>query len=288
MANTLPTRFVIKNDFLTVEIKKLGAELCSVTDKNGTEFMWQAQPVWPRHAPNLFPIIGSLIDHEYTYNGVTYPLSHHGFARDTYFDMLHQSEHSIALVFQQNEETLKMYPFKFTLVLTYTLDKNSLKQSFRVINNDELEIPVSFGGHPAFNANPITEYRLVFDSEETNKSNTLQGPYISDVEINAITGNELELNEHIFDNDALVFQNLKSKTVSLIHRNSNYKVSVDVSEFPYLGIWAKPKASYVCIEPWQGLADFVAHDKKIENKKGIVWISPNKEISKSFTMSFES
>jgi galactose mutarotase-like enzyme len=288
MATNSPTQFIIKNEYLTVEIKKLGAELCSVIDKNGTQFMWQAEEVWPRHAPNLFPIIGSLLDHEYSYNGKTYPLSHHGFARNIYFDMLHQSEHSIALVLQQNDETFKMYPFSFTLIITYFLSKNSLKQTFRVINNDASEMPVSFGGHPAFNANPISEHSIVFDTNETNKSNTLQGPYISNVEYDIIKGNTIELNNHIFDNDALIFQNLDSKTVSLVHNNEKYKVTIDISEFPYLGIWAKPKANYVCIEPWQGLADFVNHDKKIENKKGVVWIPVNQEITKSFTMTFQN
>ena len=91
-------QFIIRNEELTVIINKKGAELCSVKDNNGTEFMWQAEAVWPRHAPNLFPIIGSLLDHEYTWQGKTHPLRHHGFARDLDFDMLHQSEHSICFV----------------------------------------------------------------------------------------------------------------------------------------------------------------------------------------------
>ncbi|MEY2924603.1 MAG: hypothetical protein RLZZ337_1151 [Bacteroidota bacterium] len=286
MANQAPERFVIKNDFLEVEIKKLGAELCSVKDKQGTEFIWQAEEVWPRHAPNLFPVIGSMLDLEYVCEGKTYSMPHHGFARNLDFDMVHQSEHSIALLLQQSEETLKYYPFHFTLLISYTLSENSLKQTFRVINTSDNRMPVSFGGHPAFNAKPIQDFDVLFSENENRKSNRLEGPYVLDVELDLIQNQKISLDKNTFDNDALIFQGLNSKVVTLANKTSNYSVEVDISEFPYLGIWAKPGADYVCIEPWQGLADFVSHDKKIENKKGIIWVEKSKEISKSFTMTF--
>jgi galactose mutarotase-like enzyme len=257
-----------------------------VKDTSGFEYMWQADPIWPRHAPNLFPIVGSLLDHEYVYEGKTYKLSHHGFARDLDFEMLHQSEHSICLILQQSEATLASYPFKFTLLVTYTLSDNTLKQTFRVINDDSKDVPVSFGGHPAFNAKPVDEYEIVYSESENVLSNQLSGPYINDKTIQVIEGNTISLTENTFDNDALIFQGLKSKTVSLKHTKSNHEVKVDISEFPYLGIWAKPGADYVCIEPWQGLADYASHSKNIEDKKGIIWVKPKEEIAKSFAMTF--
>ena len=279
-------KYTIHNQNLSVTIKRKGAELCSVKDTDGLEYMWQAGEVWPRHAPNLFPIVGSLLDHEYTYLGEKYNLSHHGFARNLDFDMLHQSEHSICFVLQQSEATLASYPFDFTLLITYTLTENSLQQTFRVINDSKSAIPVSFGGHPAFNAEPVDEYEILFSEEESKASNTLSGPYISDKTIDVIAGNKIVLTRHTFDNDALVFQGLKSKTVSLKHKNSSHEVKVDISEFPQLGIWAKPGADYVCIEPWQGLADLEDHNKRIEEKKGIVLIDSKAELAKSFTMTF--
>ena len=278
--------FIIKNDVLSVTIKRKGAELSSVKDGSGFEFIWQAQEVWPRHAPNLFPIVGSLVDHEYTYQGKSYPMNHHGFARDFDFDLLHQSEHSAAFVLQPNELIKEQYPFQFTLVISYLLQGNSLKQSFRVINNDQKSIPVSFGGHPAFNANPISEYKMVFEQPERVKSNRLTGPYINDQTLDVVEGNEIQLSETIFNEDALIFQGLRSKSVALQHLKSNHSVKVSIDEFPYLGIWSKPKAPYVCIEPWQGLADYANHNKKIEDKKGIVWVPANQEVKKSFTMEF--
>lgn len=284
----MPDTYTIHNDQLTVTIKRKGAELCSVKDTDGFEYMWQAGDVWPRHAPNLFPIVGSLLDHQYTYEGKTYNLSHHGFARNIDFDMLHQSEHSICFVLMHSQETLTSFPFKFSLLITYTLSGNRLEQRFRVVNNDEKPIPASYGGHPAFNASPISDYVVEFSHSEDVKANILNGPYIGLDEREVITDKKIVLDEHTFDDDALIFQELKSQQVSLVHTKSNHEVAMDISEFPYLGIWAKPGAPYVCLEPWQGIADFTSHNKAIEDKKGVVWIPQNEESSKTFTMSFYS
>jgi galactose mutarotase-like enzyme len=282
------SQYSIQNEFLTVRVNRLGAELCSVKDSVGTEFIWQAEEVWPKHAPNLFPIVGSLLDHEYTYHGKSYALSHHGFSRNKEFDMLHQSEHSICLVLQQDEETLKSYPFKFTFLVTYTLNANNLMQTFRIINDDDKTIPVSFGGHPGFNASPIDDFEILFSEEESVKSNQLSGPYINQNTIEIIQKDRIPLNESIFVNDALIFQGLSSKEVTLQKKNSTYAVKMDISEFPYLGIWAKPGAPYVCLEPWQGLADFLDHTKNIEQKRGMLILPIAGEVEKRFTMTFTS
>jgi galactose mutarotase-like enzyme len=282
------SKYSIQNKFLTVNINRLGAELCSVIDSEGTEFIWQAGEVWPKHAPNLFPIVGSLLDHEYTYQGETYSLSHHGFARNKNFELLHQSEHSVCLVLQHDEETLHSYPFKFTFLITYTLEANNLSQTFRVINDDDRTLPVSFGGHPGFNASPINDFEIIFSEKEFIKSNQLSGPYINENEIDIIQTDRISMDKTIFDNDALIFQGLNSKEVSLQKKNSTYAVKMNIDEFPYLGIWAKPGAPYVCLEPWQGLADYLDHNKNIEHKKGIVLLPFGEEIEKIFRMTFTS
>ncbi|MFY9282325.1 MAG: aldose 1-epimerase family protein [Bacteroidia bacterium] len=282
------SKYSIQNKFLTVNINRLGAELCSVIDSEGTEFIWQADEVWPKHAPNLFPIVGSLLDHEYTYQGETYSLSHHGFARNKNFELLHQSEHSVCLVLQHDEETLHSYPFKFTFLITYTLEANNLSQTFRVINDDDRTLPVSFGGHPGFNASPINDFEIIFSEKEFIKSNQLSGPYINENEIDIIQTDRISMDKTIFDNDALIFQGLNSKEVSLQKKNSTYAVKMNIDEFPYLGIWAKPGAPYVCLEPWQGLADYLDHNKNIEHKKGIILLPFGEEIEKIFRMTFTS
>lgn len=280
--------YSIHNDFIDVQIKRKGAELCSVKNKSQTEFIWQAGPIWERHAPNLFPIVGSLLDHEYLYDSELFKLTHHGFARDLDFDVLHQSEHSICFVLQQNQHTYESYPFNFTLLITYALNKNSLEQTFRVINKDTKMMPVSFGGHPAFNLQAIDEYEILFEFNENVQANMLAGPYISNDKFDVIQGNKIPLDKHTFDEDALVFKNLRSNWVKLIHKSSTHAVKVDISDFPYLGIWSKPGAPFVCIEPWQGVADLVSHNKDISEKEGMILLETGKEVTKSFTMEFSS
>ncbi len=282
-------KFSIKNKNLKVEILRKGAQLSSVKGLDDFEYMWQGEDVWQRHAPNLFPIVGSLIDHEYVLDDKTYSLKHHGFARDLEFDLLHQSEHSACFVLQQSKKTFPSYPFKFTLLISFSLNQdNKLSQTFRVINTGESEMPVSFGGHPAFNANPVEDYVIDFDNSETGLASLLTGPYIGEEKVGVFKENSINLSKHTFDNDALVFQSLNSKSATLRNQKSKHQVKVDFSEFPYLGIWAKPEADFVCIEPWQGLADFTKHNKDIRKKKGVVWLAPNQEISKTFHMEFSN
>lgn len=279
--------FKISNELLSATIKRKGAELCSVRNtRSGYEFIWQAGDVWPRHAPNLFPIVGSLLDHEYIYQGKNYSLSHHGFARDLNFDLLHQSEHSAAFVLRSNEATLAKYPFKFTLLITYTLNGDTLEQRFRVINEGDKIMPVSFGGHPAFNADPIQDHYIEFSEEEDVKSNHLTVPYIDDQMFDVINKDKIDLDTSTFNEDALIFEGLKSEYVSLKSKYNKREVKVRIKEFPYLGIWSKPAAPYVCIEPWQGLADLLSHNKELIDKKGMFLLAPQKQLTKSFTMQF--
>lgn len=116
----------------------------------------------------------------------------------------------------------------------------------------------------------------------------LAGPYISNDKFDVIQGNKIPLDKHTFDEDALVFKNLRSNWVKLIHKSSTHAVKVDISDFPYLGIWSKPGAPFVCIEPWQGVADLVSHNKDISEKEGMILLETGKEVTKSFTMEFSS
>lgn len=281
--------FEIRNTHLQARIKRKGAELCSVISvDSGQEFIWQAGEIWPRHAPNLFPFVGSLLDHEYIFHGTKYPMTHHGFARDYNFDLLHQSEHSISFVFQSNNETLRIYPFSFTLIIRYTLLNDVLEQSFRLINDSDEKMYASFGGHPAFSIEDPNEYIIEFSSKEQIASNHLTGPYIDSESVAVIKDQKIILSNNTFNEDALIFQGLKSDYVSLKHLHSRHCIKMKIKDWPYLGIWAKPGAPFVCLEPWQGLADFIGHNKHLTEKKGILCLEPKEEIGKSFSMQFNT
>lgn len=74
----------LENEKLRLKMNLTGAELTSVFNKkNKTEYLWQADPqFWGRHAPVLFPVVGRLKDDTFTYQGQSYSLGQHGFARN--------------------------------------------------------------------------------------------------------------------------------------------------------------------------------------------------------------
>jgi galactose mutarotase-like enzyme len=256
------------------------------TSDNGPDYIWQALEVWPRHAPILFPIVGSLRDGEYLLNGKTYALNHHGFARDLDFDCLQQSQHSITLLLKENTESLLSYPFRFRFLLTYTLQNQTLIQRFRIQNRSDESMPVSFGAHTAFNAKPIDDFQIRFEKEEDSARELMDVPLISRKKKSLLNGNTLSLSRDTFEEDALIFTDLKSRKVSLQNRNGRSIVDMEFRDWPYLGIWAKPSAPFVCLEPWQGLADYTDHNKAIWDKKGIHRLEPGTEIEKSIYYHF--
>jgi galactose mutarotase-like enzyme len=158
--------FTIENDHLKASCNSFGAELQSlIGNKNKVELIWQADHIfWPRHAPILFPIVGRLIDNIYEYQGSKYQMNQHGFARDSEFKVEKHTETEIVFLLVENEITLEQFPFQFELRITYLLEDNYLKQLFVVTNTDDKTMYCSFGGHPAFNANPITACQIKFDS----------------------------------------------------------------------------------------------------------------------------
>jgi galactose mutarotase-like enzyme len=148
----------IKNEYLTVEVSSLGAELQSVKDANGKEYLWQADPAyWNRHSPILFPIVCGLWKDTYRTEGGTYKLGRHGFARDTEFKLIAKSDTKVTFALNESEETLKNYPYKFNLAITYRLDGNKIRVIWHVENTDSKEIHFQIGGHPAFNVPDLKE-----------------------------------------------------------------------------------------------------------------------------------
>lgn len=277
----------LSNELLTVQVNPFGAELTSVRSASGTEYLWQAREPWNRHAPILFPIVGRLKEHRYTYRDKTYELNQHGFARDRMFDVVESSNDRVVFQLCPDEETRKCYPFEFVFEVIYELDNESLIQSFVVKNTSETQsLPASFGAHPAFHA--AMGWRLVFDEDETVNSDILEGGVLTQEWRTGIVNGELELTPELFEQDALIFRNLNSRSVTLENAQGQSRVMVRFDEFPFLGIWAKPAAPFVCIEPWQGIADSWFSSGILEEKEGILNIGPGQEVLKTMSMAFYS
>lgn len=275
--------FSIENDFLTVGINSKGAEWNSLKNKvTGIEYLWQKpQPFWQRQAPVLFPVVGKLRNDGYEYNGRHYMLSQHGFARDMEFECIGQDKHQITFRLHSDASTLEKYPFYFELQITYSLVGNKLITFYRVCNKSVGDLFFSIGAHPAFacplvNDEKFGDYYLDFDQDETLMRHFInKGLLTSRTEELVKKSGKLFLSEALFIDDALVFHNLKSEKVTLKSKNHEHAVAVGFQGFPYLGIWKQPDASFICIEPWQGITDVQGTHGIFEDKLGIMRIKEN-------------
>jgi galactose mutarotase-like enzyme len=276
----------ISNSNLTATIKHLGAELCSLKNNTHKEYIWEGNPdFWGKHSPVLFPIVGTLKNNSYTYNGKNYQLSRHGFARDMEFELIDKKENTATFAIQSSEETLKTYLFEFELQLIYTLEQNNLHLDYKVINKGKSQMPFSIGGHPAF-ALPgnFNNYALAFDKEETLEYSLLENGLISNrTKKLDLQEQQIQLNYELFENDALVFKTLQSKTVRILE-NQKPVLKVHFEDFPSLGIWTIQNAPFLCIEPWFGYSDTEGNSGNIFEKEGIQILEANNTFNSRFSI----
>ncbi|GAA4330104.1 aldose 1-epimerase family protein [Mucilaginibacter gynuensis] len=268
----------IENESLKVTMRTKGAELTSIYNKiTGTEQLWQADPaVWAWHAPNLFPIVGGVLNDELLVDGKTYPMPKHGFGRHSEYILLESSDVHAVFSLPNSEHTLQAYPYKFDFQVIYTLIDNALRVTYKVINHDDKTIHFSVGGHPAFRV-PFLEgekyedYYVEFETEEplTRHLISKNGYFDGRTESVPMKGNRIYLTGDIFNDDALIFKNISSKLVSIKSDNHDKSISVEFPHFNHLGIWAKPKANFVCIEPWLGYTDTEGEPHDISKKDAI-------------------
>ncbi len=277
----------ISNFFLTATINSRGAELTFLkNNESNKNYIWDADPtVWAKHAPVLFPIVGSLKNNSYSYKNSKYSLFRHGFARDSEFEIISQNSLEIKYSLKYSEHTLKKYPFKFDLQITYTLINNLLSVNYHVFNLDKITIPFSIGGHPAFSLSKnIENYSLEFETQEVLNCFTLVNDLLSDAtyDINLIDKKML-LSSEIFENDALIFKKLKSKFIILLE-NEKPLLKIKFNDFENLGIWTKNQAQFICIEPWLGYSDFENASGNLFEKEGIQILEQNKSFQCSYSL----
>jgi len=285
-------KYTIQNKYLSATVAHNGIELCSIKSKaTDVEYMWQGNPdIWGSHAPVLFPIIGMLKNEMYYFEDESYSMPKHGLVRSSDKNvLLKQTDDSLLFSMKWDEELLKQYPFKFEIQTRFILKERVLQVQHTIFNHDAKTMYFSLGGHPAFNC-PFCEdetyedYFLEFEHSE-NASTYLLAPdntISNNTELMLDGTKKLPLHSHLFDRDALIFKDLKSRSVNLNSRNNGKILTVNYDGFPYLGIWAKPKAPFVCIEPWLGIADTVDTDQHLINKEGIQSLASDKEFEASY------
>ena len=269
-------------------------ELCSIkSNQTGTEYIWQADPtLWKGSAPVLFPIIGALKDGYTLINGKEYRMPKHGLVRNsTKPKLVEKTGHSLKFRLSWDEESLKNYPFKFELEMVFTLTDKTLKIEHIVTNLGKEIMPYSIGGHPAFNCPLIDgeeyeDYSLEFEQKETDATWMVNPNGLIGLDQRLVLDDTktLPLNKHLFDDDALIFKDLKSREVKLCHKTRGAILSVKFEDFDYLGIWAKPGAPFVCIEPWLGIGDSTDSNQKFEEKEGLLAVATNTSETKSYSI----
>lgn len=281
----------IKNNHISVSILHKGAELCSIKSKEGIEFIWEAdENYWPRHAPILFPIVGKLKDFSYQHKRSKYSLPQHGFARDKNFFLKSVSDDFVVFYLNSDVETQSSYPFEFELLVSYGLIKNKLIIEYKVSNFGAEPMPFSIGAHPGFRcpilpSEKMDDYQLIFEKKENLKRHLLEGGLFSGETASYLeNSSKINLTESTFIQDAIVFEQVQSKFIQLKSTKSNHSVKVGIEGFPYLGLWSKPGAPFVCIEPWFGKADSVDSNGILIEKEGIILLEPQKEFSCSYSI----
>lgn len=288
----------IENDYLRASFLTKGAEWRSFVEKvHGREFLWQADPkYWGKAAPVLFPIVGSLKDGQYEYQGKTYKLPRHGFARDKEFRVKEQEAWRVVFELKADDETRAVFPFEWTLEIEYRLWKRVIHTTYRVVNQGGDDMLFSIGAHPAFSmplwGNEDGAFEDGFLDFELNEPLTRwllndQGLLSGETRPLPHAGKTLMTTRPLFAEDALVLKKLKSSRIALRQRDAGMALSMEFPGFPYFGVWTAKDAPFVCLEPWCGVADSVTASGKLEEKEGINRLAPGQTFTRSFAVTVE-
>ena len=272
----------IKSEGLSATICPLGSELYALKDTTGRDLLWDGDPaVWRGRAPLLFPIVGSLVAGEYRLSGRSYRLSRHGFARNRLFHLVAATASTATFGLRWDEETMQVYPFHFDLEVHFALNGFALVISALVKNLGDVEMPASFGFHPALRwpmpfGQPRSAHYIQFEKSEPAPIRRVDhaGLLVPKRYPTPISDRRLRLNDGLFVDDALVFDQIASRKV-WYGAEAGPSIQMEFPETPYLGVWTKPGADFICIEPWHGYSDPDGFSGDFRNKPGVFIVEPH-------------
>lgn len=283
----------LENKFLCVEINELGAEITSVYDKeNDTEIIWEADPkFWKRHSPILFPNVGKNYKNQVLINCKKYETSQHGFARDSVFKCINQSENKVEYMLCSNDETKKVYPFDFELVVVYELKEKEIIVTWQVNNKDSKPIYFTIGAHPAYRfreGDKKENYILMFNKKDSLEYMLLDSEYGTAVDSKKyqlpLNNGQYQLNEKIFENDALILDGEQVEEVWLCYKDGTKRAGMKCKGFPNFGIWSVKDAPFVCLEPWMGRCDNTGFEHELRTKDNINKVEQGKTFKQSYSI----
>jgi galactose mutarotase-like enzyme len=272
----------LKSTELQAQINPLGAQLSVLRDREGHDLLWNGDPaIWTGRAPILFPIVGELAGGKYRVAGETYHLSRHGFARARVFEVVAATGSTALFRLKADESTLPLYPFLFELDVRFAVTGPTLSVTIYVRNIGAEQLAASVGFHPGFRwplpyGRERAEHCIEFTSDEPAPIRRLDaiGLLAPQAQPTPVSNRRLVLADSLFADDALIFDQLRSRSVTY-GAAEGPRIRVDFPDSPYLGIWTKPNgAPFICIEPWQGVADPQGFSGEFTAKPGVFTVAP--------------
>jgi galactose mutarotase-like enzyme len=282
--------YSIAGDLLRASVNTSGAELCRLQMASGLDLLWDGDPaVWGRQAPNLFPIVGALKGNRLVHEGRAYPLSKHGFARDRAWSLKRLTAHSVTLRLVDDAASRAQYPFPFDLSVTFRIEDNALSVQYELRNPGDTPLFASLGAHPAFRW-PIhpdiakEDHRMVFEkAERPSLPGVDSNGLLAGTRPSPLRNRELNLKEGLFDADALIFSPVESRYLRYSGPGTPV-LEISWEGFPQLGVWSKPGADFVCVEPWHGFASPADYDGEFSGKPGVFQVAPLATVTSSYTV----
>ena len=284
----------LKNEQLSIIVSEKGAELQSIKDANGKEYLWQGDPqYWNRRSPILFPLVCSVNNDTYRVDGKEYHLPRHGFARDTDFTLIYQSDRKVTFALESSEETKKVYPYDFMLSVSYVLDENKIGVIWHVHNTDTREIHVQIGGHPAFNVpdmNPGEDQQGRIRLDNTNPMDALHSYLDGSHEMDEVPFIEvedgvMEFSNNTWRNDSIKIHKCQLHRAELLNKACKAEVTVEFRT-PVVAFWSPygKQAPFVCIEPWYGIGDPRGFDGEFKDKPLMNHLQPGASFMSRYTI----
>ena len=287
---------ILKNEMLQIVVSEHGAELQSILDADGKEYLWQGDPkYWGRRSPILFPIVCGLWDDCYRLDGYEYKMARHGFARALDFKLINKTDTKVTFALEDSPETHRCYPYHFMLSITYRLDGNKIHVIWHVHNTDKNEIHFQIGGHPAFMIPGMKEGDEVKSTVRFDNKGKLER-LIGNMKGCIIPGRFdvgskdgiWHFTEDSFKEDCVIIDKSQVKQVALLDEDGQPSVTVDMKT-PCVGIWAPygKHAPFVCIEPWYGIHDKVEYSGDFRQKYLMNHLQPGASFLSEYTITIK-
>lgn len=277
--------YTIQNKSLSVSISPLGAELQSVQNPQGKEWIYQAE-TWPHRAPLCFPTVGILNQNKYTHNGQTYSLPIHGFANGKDFACIAQTTNSITFQLQADDHTKESYPFDFELAITYRVEENRLEKTHQITNHGPEIMYYEIGGHDAFYLARDEDFLSIPKAQTLQCYQQDEDGLIKPQKLFLTQKDEkLSLDFRKHGLKCFLFANLPQRSVDILGADGQKKISLSFPDFPYLVMWTEAENFY-CIEPWSSLPDCNYVSAELKDKINVRPLGPSCGETLTYTTTF--